>query len=260
MNQRVPILVYHHVHPDGHPDLANAPSGKATGTVSRSEFRRQMTHIVEQGWEVVSTTQVVDWLEHNARLPARAMALHFDNGWLDTMTVAMPILRELGMAAMAYVITEGTTAATEGQGTTINTTTEGVIEKPFLTWEHVRELLDAGWEVGGHTATHARLGELCEREGDQAVVREIEASNEEFDRRLGQTPAHFAYPSGSRSRQTDVLLAEHYRSLRLWHYGYPPEWTFTDGDTSPLALECQNIDSMVSFEDFSRIFVEALQV
>ena len=164
------------------------------------------------------------------------------------------------MTAMVYVITAGTTAASKGRGTTVNTSTEGVIEKPFLTWEHVTELLDAGWEVGGHTATHARLGELWEREGDRAVVKEAEASNEEFDRRLGQTPVHFAYPSGSRSGQTDALLAEYYRSLRLWRHGYPPKWTFTDGSTSPLALECQNIDSTVSFDDFTRIFIEALRV
>ena len=59
--------------------------------------------------------------------------------------------------------------------------------------------------------------------------------------------------------RTDALLARYYRSLRLWHFSNPPVWTFTDRATSPLALDCQNIDSTVPFEDFARIFEEALE-
>ena len=88
---------------------------------------------------------------------------------------------------------------------------------------------------------------------------EVESSNEAYAARLGFVPAHFAYPSGSRNDRTDALLARYYRSLRVWHFSHPPVWTFTDGATSPLALDCQNIDNTVPFEDFARIFDEALE-
>ena len=70
-------------------------------------------------------------------------------------------------------------------------------------------------------------------------------------------PEHFAYPSGSRDDRTDAMLAPHYRSLRRWTFSHPPRWEFTDGRTPPHALECQNIDNTVAFEDFVRIFDEA---
>ena len=95
-------------------------------------------------------------------------------------------------------------------------------------------------------------------EGDEGVVLEVQTSNDMFKRRLGFVPAHFAYPSGSRNDRTDMLLSRYYRSLRLWHFEWPIHWMFTDYNTSRLALEVQNIDLRVPFEDFKRIFSETL--
>jgi peptidoglycan/xylan/chitin deacetylase (PgdA/CDA1 family) len=217
-----------------------------------------MTHIAENGWTVVSTTQVVEWLASGGTLPERSVALHFDNGWLDARTMVMPILRELDMTGTCYVISEGVEAATAGRPAAILTSTEGAVQKPCITWRQAEELLDAGWEIGAHTATHPRLAEVQAGQGDEAVIAEIERSNEAYAENLGFVPAHFAYPSGSRSERTDALLAPYYRSLRLWHFSHPPVWSFTDAGTSPLALDCQNIDSTVGFDDFARIFEEAL--
>ncbi len=256
-SQKVPILVYHHVYPDGDPGLEVGSPAKATGVISESEFTRQVRYIASQGWEVVSTSRVVEWLHGGDPPPARAVVLHFDNGWLDTRTVAMPILAGLGMTGTCYVISEPTAAASEGKPAGIRTSTEGLVYKPFLTWDHAREMLDAGWEIGAHTATHPKLADVHSLDGDAGVLAEVEGPNAEHLTHLGFVPVHFAYPSGSRSERTDKLLAPFYRSLRLWSFSHPPVWIFADRTTSPLALECQNVDSTVSFSDFTRIFDEA---
>ena len=258
MNQRIPILVYHHVYQDDHPELVEATGEKATGVIGESRFRRQMSYIAEGGWTVVSTSQVVDWLEKDTALPQRSAVLHFDNGWLDTCTIALPILREYGLTGTSYVISDATEAASQGKPALVRTSTEGYVERSCITWAQGEELLEAGWEIGAHTATHPRLADLHAQEGDGGVLAEVERSNAVYAQRLGFVPAHFAYPSGSRNERTDALLAPFYRSLRLWSFSNPPVWTIVDRDASPLALECQNIDSTVSFEDFVRIFDEAL--
>ena len=257
MHQRVPILVYHHVYPDDEPSLAVTQAGRATGMIRLSEFRRQLAYIDDHGWEVVSTTQVVDWLAGRAPLAPKSLALHFDNGWLDAVTVSLPALHEHGMKATAYVITDGTAASSEGRTASVRTSTEGAVAKPFVTWEQVGELLDAGWEIGAHTATHPRLADVYDAQGADAVRQEIEGSNDAYRRHLGFVPGHFAYPSGSRSEQTDELLSGYYRSLRLWEFAYPPVWRFTDRTTRASGLQCQNIDSTVSFDDFTRVLEEA---
>ncbi len=257
MSQRVPILVYHHVYPDGDPGLTHPTPDKATGTIEESELRRHLSYIAENGWNVVNTSRVVDWLEGSESLPERAVVLHFDNGWLDTRTISMPILREMGMTATCYVISEGTEAASKGLPAAIRTSTEGAVQKPCITWRQVQELLQEGWEIGAHTATHPKLAEVLATEGPEAVMEEIGRSHDAYWINLGFLPDHFAYPSGSRDERTDEMLAPHYRSLRGWTFSSPPRWEFTDEGTPPRALECQNIDNTVSFKDFTRIFDEA---
>ena len=259
MSRRVPILVYHHVYPDDHPELEITSDKRASGVIGVSEFRRQMDYVLESGWQVVSTTEIVDWLEGDGDLPEKAVSLHFDNGWLDTRTVVLPMLDELGVTGTCYVISEPTDASSKGLPAGITTTTEGFVIKPFLTWDHCRELLDAGWEIGAHTATHPKLGQVYQEQGSQALMAEIVPSNAVFEHNLGSVPSHFAYPSGSRSDVTDSLLSPHYRSLRRWTFDQPPVWDFTDETTSTKALECQNVDNTVDFEHFTRIFDEALE-
>lgn len=259
VSRRVPILVYHHVYHDDNPELAIATGEMASGVIGISEFRRQMEYVLEGGWQIVSTSQIVDWLEGAGELPEKAVALHFDNGWLDTLTVALPALDGWDATGTCYVISEPTDAASKGLPAGIHTTTEGFVAKPFLTWDHCRELLDAGWEIGAHTATHPKLGLVYDEDGEDALMAEIVPSNGVFGENLGYIPEHFAYPSGSRTDVTDELISPHYRSLRRWSFDQPPVWRFTDGTTSPKALECQNVDNTVAFEHFMRIFDEALE-
>ena len=256
-NQRVPILVYHHVYPDNAKELEAATFETGAGIIGATPFRRQMQFIMDDGWTVLSTTQIVDWLTGQAALAPKTLALHFDNGWLDTVTVALPILQTLGITATCFPITSGLESATQGQMTAVRTLTEGVIKKPFITWNQATQLLDAGWEVGAHTDSHCKMADHHAADGDEGVRAEAHRSNNLFVKHLGSIPSHFAYPSGSRNHRTDELLSGIYRSLRLWHFESPIQWTFTDRHTSPLAIDCQNIDLRVSFKEFRRLFDEA---
>jgi peptidoglycan/xylan/chitin deacetylase (PgdA/CDA1 family) len=255
--QKIPILVYHHVYAEGSAELGAIEADNGAGVISEAAFRQQMAYLVDREWNVVSTSRVLDWIIDGTSLPPRAVVIHFDNGWLDTVTVALPILQHLDFCATCFPITDGLEAASERRSIEVRTLTEGVIEKPFMTWDHAAELLQAGWEIGAHTATHCRIAERHDEAGDESVIQEAETSNALFEKHLGFVPRHFAYPSGSRNDSTDTILSRYYRSLRLWHFDWPIRWSFTSTDTSQLAIECQNIDVRVPFEDFERIFTEA---
>jgi len=252
LNQRVPILVYHHVYSDE----VMAKLQPAPGVIGESEFRRQLQYIDHTGSTIVSTSQILNWLLDEIPLPSRAVALHFDNGWLDTCAVVMPILKQMGMIATCYVITDGLEAASQGKSHAVRTLTEGVVDHPFMTWRHAHQLVDAGWEIGAHTATHCKMADKHHADGDQGVLEEVDVSNRIIDKRLGIVPQHFAYPSGSHNDRTDELLAPHYRSLRLWRFDWPIVWQWTDRFTSRLAIECQNIDARVPFSRFKHVFTD----
>ena len=259
MSIKVPILVYHHIYPDGSLELTRRSDNKATGVISKSDFIRQMQHVRSNGWEAISTTRLVDWVDGIADIPEQSFVIHFDNGWLDSWTTAKPIVEDCGFTATCFVISEGTEAATVGKSATVQTSTEGSVQKPFINWDHAEKMLDLGWEIGAHSAVHPKFADLHASDGDGGVIKEVENSNEVFKQRLGFIPPHFAYPSGSRNERTDVLLSSYYRSLRLWHFESQPKWTYTSRETSLLGLDCQNIDNTVSFNDFTRIFTEVIE-
>lgn len=249
----VPILTYHHVCPDGHPALVQGAKTGARGLVAAGVFRRHLQLLEEGGWQIRSTSEVMDWLIAGSELPEKTVAIQFDNGWLDTWEVAKPILDEFGARALVYVIaglTEGSSAAGGSsfpQGWTLRTRTEGrvsSVDHAVITWRQVEALLQSGWEVGAHTLTHPRLTQLLAQEGAEAVRGEIEKSNQMLRDRLGLEPIHFAYPSGDWNEEVEKIVAPYYRSLRLWRLG--PPWLFTHRNTLPSRIECQNIDAAVS--------------
>ena len=54
-------------------------------------------------------------------------------------------------------------------------------------------LAEAGWELGSHTHTHARLPDL----DDHALAMELRESREQFVQRTGVPATSIAYPYGA---------------------------------------------------------------
>jgi hypothetical protein len=64
----------------------------------------------------------------------------------------------------------------------------------YMTWDEARELAAAGFELGGHTVSHAILSRI---EGDE-VERELQGCAASLERGLGRASRVFAYPFGRR--------------------------------------------------------------
>ncbi|MFA5164092.1 MAG: polysaccharide deacetylase family protein [Candidatus Omnitrophota bacterium] len=62
-----------------------------------------------------------------------------------------------------------------------------------MTWEQVKELSDAGMEIGSHAVTHRSLARIPFAEAEF----EVNASKAEIEKRTGRRCAHFAFPFGS---------------------------------------------------------------
>jgi peptidoglycan/xylan/chitin deacetylase (PgdA/CDA1 family) len=69
-----------------------------------------------------------------------------------------------------------------------------------LTWEQLRELGQAGFEVEAHTITHADLTRKRKGESQamylQRIERELQVPRELIRKNLGQNPVWLAYPYG----------------------------------------------------------------
>ena len=64
-----------------------------------------------------------------------------------------------------------------------------------MTWDELRSVVDRGFEVGSHTASHPHLPELTDSELDDELRRSKERLEDELER-----PCHYlAYPFGEQS-------------------------------------------------------------
>ncbi|MFG3353509.1 polysaccharide deacetylase family protein [Streptomyces sp. NPDC048001] len=178
----VPVLLYHSV-------CEEPPAWIAPFTVRPRAFARQLDLLADRGVAVVPLSRLVAAQRSPAAaaaLPARCAVLTFDDGFADFHTTVAPLLAARGLTATLYL----TTGAVRRPGRTAG---PGPLPPAaMLDWDRVRELDAAGFEIGGHTATHPQLDTLP----PAALAPEIEGCRRRIEDELGHRVTAFAYPHG----------------------------------------------------------------
>ncbi len=114
-----------------------------------------------------------------ARPEDRSLAISFDDGNLGQFAAAFPALAERGMTATFFI------------------TTSWVGRPGYVTWDHLRQMRDAGMSIQSHTRTHPFLSEL----GASALAEELRAAKHDLDQALGQDTDMLALPGGDFPRR-----------------------------------------------------------
>lgn len=163
------ILGYHAV---GTP-IAGDPYGLA---VSPAAFARQMELVASCrfGRPVALGAAALDG--------SPEICVTFDDGFVDTLTEAAPILARLGLPFTACV-------------------TPGLLDsgRPYLDWGELKDLAETmNAEIGAHGLTHARLDGL----DDAALARELSESRRRLEEAVGEPVTSMTWPHGAASRRT----------------------------------------------------------
>lgn len=121
-------------------------------------------------------------------------AITFDDAFESLQTHALPLLERLGVPATIYAPTNyvesGELMRWGKLGRWAGTPHEEELRP--LSWDGVRALAAAGWEVGSHTASHPHLTELGPEEAD----RELRTSRSAVEEALQRPCESIAYPFG----------------------------------------------------------------
>jgi peptidoglycan/xylan/chitin deacetylase (PgdA/CDA1 family) len=166
------ILTYHSIDPSRSPISLDERSFRA--------------HVA---WLAAREVQAVplDWI---LKVPdARdAVALTFDDGFVNFAEAAWPLLAHNDLPVTLFVVTQraGTDNRWDGRPR------RGVPTLPLLDWDGVCRLVEKGLSLGSHSRTHPDLT----RVSDTQLADEIEGSAEDLARRTGVRPTAFCYPYG----------------------------------------------------------------
>jgi peptidoglycan/xylan/chitin deacetylase (PgdA/CDA1 family) len=142
--------------------------------VSAEDFRDQLDLLLWLGYTSVNVHQIAATMLGKGTLPDRPVAITFDDDWEDQYLFAYPLLADRGMTATFYV----------------PSTYPGGID--FMTWDQLRELSAANYEIGSHSRTHPHLAGLDYSE----LWPEIRISKVEIQRELRMKVWTFSYPYG----------------------------------------------------------------
>lgn len=185
---RVPVLMYHYLSIPP----ADANAYRTDLSVSPDLFARQLDRIQAEGYTTVSLYDLLAHLWQGAPLPERPVVLTFDDGYRDNYANAFPLLRERGMIATIFVVTDFMDEA----------------RPEYLTWEMAREMQAAGFSIESHGRNHISL-----KNRDNAyLVWQALGSLETIQFEMGVRPRFISYPAGEFDDATIAI----FQSANYW--------------------------------------------
>jgi len=187
----VPLILMYH----GVADVAEDPNNLC---VSPGRFAEQMAWLERRGLRGVGVAALVDAMQ--AGRQAGLVGITFDDGYVNVLDAALPVLQRHGFGATAYIIS--------GRLGGTNDWDEGPVW-PLMSADQVGKLAAAGIEIGSHGATHVRLAGASAEQ----LAAEVSASRRALTSLTGTEVRGFAYPFGS-------MDAEARRAVRDAGYDY----------------------------------------
>lgn len=199
---QLPVIMYHSILKD------EARAGPYV--LSPSALEADLDYLQHNGYETVTVSELVDFVDGKGELPEKPVLITFDDGFYNNYLYAYPLLAERDMQAVVSVIGEQTALYTEnGQENAYWS---------YLSAGRLVEMQESGvFEIGNHSFDlhddSVRKGCLKKRGESLSQYRQMLAE----DTRQAQTylaesgltpPLCYAYPYGAYSEETEGILKE----------------------------------------------------
>lgn len=187
----IAILSYHQV-------TLPPPRGTPVRTLVLQPWRfaLQMRTLRALGWQGLSMRDLEPYL--SGEKTGKVFGVTLDDGYLNNFEHALPVLRELGFTATAYMV------SAQIGGSNAWDHDKGVPPAPLMDLAHLKEWVAAGMDVGAHTRHHVNLCEC----GEARAREEIAGCKRELEDALGVEVRSFAYPYGEHRAEHAQMVRE----------------------------------------------------
>jgi peptidoglycan/xylan/chitin deacetylase (PgdA/CDA1 family) len=179
----IPVLMYHKID-EYQKDML---------TMTTEDFEKQLQYLQELQYQSITINELIGFLENKTTLPQNPVLITFDDGYVNNLTLAYPLLKKYQMKATIFLPTAylgGMSSWYDG----------GAM---LMTYEQLK-LMDTGViEFGLHSHKHPNFKHLSIEQ-----MREEMLTNQQILAQNGitYTPA-FAYPYGGRPKKKEASQA-----------------------------------------------------
>jgi len=209
--------------------------------VSPGDFEQQIHYLAENDWQFLTMSQ----LANHPGEKEKQVAITFDDGYLDNLTAALPILQKYNACATLYLVEDRHDRDWSVAKKAHHNSGE-LMREDKLNDDQVTTLLQSGcFELGGHTRTHCNLASTS----SQDKIDEINGSRKRLSELFDCQLSSFAYPFGIYGHEDIDLVAQ---------AGYLTAVTTQEGiDLDPDLYQLQRIK--VSGKDSLSVFRRKLR-
>jgi peptidoglycan/xylan/chitin deacetylase (PgdA/CDA1 family) len=185
-DDRAAILLYHHV----------SEATPASTSVTPAVFEAHLDYLARNDYRVLALPELLRALAQRAPLPARAVAITFDDAYRSVLTEALPRLKRRSWPFAVFVSTDYV---------------DGGL-RPYLSWDELRALEAAGGTIANHSRSHPHFvrrhdGETAEQ-WRARISREVLAAQQRLSDELEAPARILAYPYGEYDEATESLAAD----------------------------------------------------
>ncbi|HRE40824.1 MAG TPA: polysaccharide deacetylase family protein [Ignavibacteria bacterium] len=176
----LPVLLYHKISESISDDL----------TVSVSMFEDQIKYLKQENYNSVSLSELINYVYHNSPLPENPVIISFDDGYLNNLEYALPVLKKYNFKSVIFLPVKFINDK--------NKWDEG--NELLLSASQISTMSNENFEFGIHSFSHTNFKNLTSKEIENEITQSINTLN---DLKINFTPA-FAYPYGGRPENSTV--------------------------------------------------------
>ncbi|MDE7348363.1 MAG: polysaccharide deacetylase family protein, partial [Clostridia bacterium] len=194
------ILMYHNT-------LAKGKK-QSVYCINQDNLRKDFEYLKNNGYNVISCQSLIEHVDNGVALPDKAVILTFDDGYLNNITYALPLLEEFGYSGLFSVV---------GDYTAFDKNGKGGGDFIYFGWDDIAQVADnANVEIGLHSYsmhnTRPRLGvSQLKSESDEEYKQTFASDTQKLVDKLGElgvTSNIYAYPYGKYTKISESVLKD----------------------------------------------------
>jgi len=205
-------------------------------SVKKEEFERQINHLLKTHIPI-KASELPAYISGVKRPEKNMFVLAFDDGYENIIEVK-DFLKEKGITPVVFLIADDGRADRK----------ELAGNLPFLKTEEIRGLLEAGWEVGSHSMTHADFSKLS----DSELIDEVSKSKKILENKLGVPIRYFAFPKGVH----DARIREAVKKAQ-YNLGFSMDNGYIVDGIDRFAIPRVGVDGTHRFNQFKVVYLPA---